>query len=115
MLLPEYLSAFTDKTSAETRIIVIGDSDFISDIIEFSDSPYNVLFFENASEWLSNDESLLQIKTRSRRDLRLSKIETAEGRLKAILFVYLVNIVLVPLAIIIFAVARFIRRKRNEG
>ncbi|MCL2705464.1 MAG: GldG family protein [Spirochaetaceae bacterium] len=110
-----FKSAFTDKTSKNTRIIVISDSDFVADIIEFSDSPYNIIFFENAIEWLSNDDSLLQIKTRDRRDLRLNKIEVPEKKIKAIIIVYLVNIVIIPLSIIIFAIVHFIRRKKREA
>jgi len=109
-----FKSAFTDKTSKNTRIIVIGDADFVADIIEFSDSPYNIIFFENAIEWLSNDDSLLQIKTRDRRDLRLNKIEMPEKKVKAILFVYLVNMVIIPLSVIIFAIVHFVRRKKRE-
>ena len=111
----QFKSAYTDRTGKDTRIMVIGDSDFLSDMIQFSDSPYNIMFFENAAEWLSNDESLIQIKTKSKRDLRLNKIETPEGQIKAILFVYLVNIVLIPVLIIAFAIIRFIGRKRKES
>ncbi len=111
----KFKSAFTEKTGNDSKIIVIGDSDFVSDIIQFSDSPYNIMFFENAVEWLSNDESLLQIKTRNKRDLRLNKIESQEGRVKAILFVYLINIVIVPAAVIAFAVIRYLQRKRREA
>lgn len=106
-------SAFSDKTADNARILVIGDSDFTADIIQYSDSPYNINFFENSAEWLSNDESLLQIKTRSRRDMRLNKIELPEERLNAILFIYIVNIVLVPLSIIVYAVVRGVRRKKG--
>ncbi len=110
-----FKSAFTDKTGKNTRIIVIGDSDFVSDVIEFSDSPYNIIFFENAVEWLSNDDSLLQIKTRDRRDLRLNKIEEPEKRVSAIMLVYLINIVIIPLLIITVAIVHFIRRKKREA
>ena len=109
-----FKSAFTNKTGKNTRIIVIGDSEFAADIIEFSDSHYNIIFFENAIEWLSSDDSFLQIKTRDRRDLRLNKIEKPERRNIAILFVHLVNIVIIPLSIIIFAIVHFIRRKIRE-
>ncbi|MCL2792361.1 MAG: GldG family protein [Spirochaetaceae bacterium] len=110
-----FRSAFTDKTSRDTRIIVISDSDFVSNIIEFSDSPHNIIFFENAVEWLSSDESLLQIKTRATRDPRLNKIEDPEKRVTAIIIVYLVNIVIIPLLIIIFAIFHFVRRKKREA
>lgn len=106
-------SAFSDKTAENARVLVIGDSDFAADVIQYSDSPYNINFFENTAEWLSNDESLLQIKTRSRRDMRLNKIESPEDRVSAILFIYIVNIVLVPLAVIVYAVVRGVRRKKG--
>ena len=110
-----FKSYFTDKESPDNRMIVIGDSDFASDVIRYSDSPFNIVFAENALEWLAIDDSLLSIKTRDKRDMRLNKIQIPEQRVKAILFVYLVNIVLIPAAVIAFGVIRFIKRKRKES
>ena len=59
ILTGDFKSYFTDKTSSNNRMIVLGDSDFASDVIRFSDSPYNILFLENAVEWLAIDDSLL--------------------------------------------------------
>ncbi len=111
----KFNSYFTDKKSPENRMIVIGDSDFASDIIRYSDSPFNIVFLENAVEWLAIDDSLLSIKTRDKRDMRLNKIQIPEDRVKAILFVYLVNIIIIPLAVVAFGIIRFIKRKRKES
>ena len=111
----KFKSYFTDKESPENRMIVIGDSDFASDVIRYSDSPFNIVFLENAVEWLAIDDSLLTIKTRDKRDMRLSKIQIPEERVKAILFVYLVNIIIIPVAVIAFGIIRFIKRKRKES
>ena len=111
----KFKSFFTDKESPENRMIVIGDSDFASDVIRYSDSPFNIVFIENAIEWLAIDDSLLTIKTRDKRDMRLNKIQIPEQKVKAILFVYLINIVLIPAAVVAFGVIRFIRRKRKES
>ena len=111
----KFKSFYTDKESPENRMIVIGDSDFASDVIRYSDSPFNIIFLENAVEWLAIDDSLLTIKTRDKREMRLNKIQVPEKKVKAILFVYLINIILVPAAVIAFGIIRFIRRKRKES
>ena len=111
----KFKSFYTDKESPENRMIVIGDSDFASDVIRYSDSPFNIIFLENAVEWLAIDDSLLTIKTRDKREMRLNKIQVPEKKIKAILFVYLINIILVPAAVIAFGIIRFIRRKRKES
>ena len=111
----KFKSFFTDRESPENRMIVIGDSDFASDVIRYSDSPFNIVFLENVIEWLAIDDSLLTIKTRDKREMRMSKIQIHEQKVKAILFVYLINIVLIPAAVVAFGVIRFIRRKRKES
>ena len=111
----KFKSFFTEKESPENRMIVIGDSDFASDVIRYSDSPFNIVFLENAVEWLAIDDSLLTIKTRDKRDMRLNKIQIPEQKVKAILFVYFINIVLIPAAVVAFGVIRFIRRKGKES
>ena len=111
----KFKSYFTEKESPENRMIVIGDSDFASDVIRYSDSPFNIVFIENVVEWLAIDDSLLTIKTRDKRDMRLNKIQIPEQKVKAILFIYFVNIVLIPAAVVAFGVIRFIRRKQKES
>ena len=110
----KFKSSFTEKESPDNRMIIIGDSDFTSDVIRYSDSPFNIVFFENAVEWLAIDDSLLTIKTRDKRDMRLTKIQVPEQKVKAILFIYFINIVFIPVSVIAFGVIRFIKRKRKE-
>ncbi len=103
-------------TGAETRLLVVGDSDFASDFFQYTDAAYNLDFLSNGTEWLSNDEDLLGIRTRITHDLRLNKIRDPQTRLVAALATQLVNVVLVPLAVIGFGVFRFIlRRKKKAG
>ncbi len=95
------------------RIMVISDADFISNIMQYSDSLYNTAFLQNGLEWLSNDEDLLEIKTRSTRDLRLYKIQDPELRRKMYLFAVILNVVIIPLLLIVFGVRRFLRRRKK--
>ena len=99
----------TDKT----RIVVFGNSKFISDIIQYSDSLYNLEFILNCAEWLADDEDLMMIRTRTMRDMRLNRMEP-ENAVFQYLFSQFVNLFLVPVLVIGFGVIRFMLRKRKE-
>ena len=105
--------AETVPASPETRLLVVGDSDFASDLMRYSESTYNLAFFENALDWLSSDDSMASIRTRTARDLRLSKIEDPKRKAGAILFAEVVNIGLVPLAVLAFGLLRSLRRREK--
>jgi ABC-2 type transport system permease protein len=98
----------------ETRILVVGDSDFASEIYQYTDAAYNLDFLSNAASWLSNEEDLLEIKTRTTRDMRLNKIQDREARISLAWFTQMFATVLVPLMVIAFGLIRFaVRRKRS--
>ena len=100
--------------SKETRIIVVGDSDGATDLMRYSESMYNTAFFENAAEWLAGDESLLEIRSRSARDLRLNRIEDPRTRSAVVLFSRVVNLFLVPLTVVGFGLFRALRRRESH-
>ena len=100
--------------STGTQIIVFGDSDFASNVIQYSDSTYNMIFIDNFADWLSNDEDLLTIKTRFLRDTRLNKILDPEKRQRVYSFAQTINVFIIPLVIILFSIQRYIRRRRLE-
>jgi gliding-associated putative ABC transporter substrate-binding component GldG len=101
------------ERSEETRLIVIGDADFASELYQYSGGNYNPEFLANTAEWLSNSEDLLEIKTRVARDMRLDKIQDPEARLRAAIFTQMFNLIIVPLGVIIFGVVRLIMRRRR--
>ncbi|MFW5769569.1 MAG: hypothetical protein ACOCYA_05900, partial [Spirochaetota bacterium] len=82
---------------------------------QYSNSPYNVDFVENAVEWLSNDEELTEIKTRSVRDLRLNAIQDPAGARRVYFLAVIINLVIIPLAVILFGVRRFLKRRRQQN
>jgi ABC-2 type transport system permease protein len=100
--------------SRETRILVVGDSEFASELFQYTGASYNMQFLSNSAEWLSNSEDLLEIRTRVARDLRLNKIQDPERRLRSALFTQLFNLVLVPLVVIAFGVTRLVLRRRKS-
>ena len=100
--------------SGVTRIVVVGVSDFASEIFQYTDAAYNLDFLSNAAGWLSNEEDLLEIKTRTTRDMRLNKIQDPEVRISLALFTQMFTAVIIPLLVIAFGLIRYaVRRKRS--
>jgi len=97
----------------ESRLIVVGDADFASELYQYSGGNYNPEFLANTAEWLSNSEDLLEIKTRVARDTRLNKIQDPEARLRTALFTQAFNLIVVPLAVVVFGLLRLLIRRRR--
>ncbi|UCF98780.1 MAG: GldG family protein [Spirochaetaceae bacterium] len=101
------------ERSEETRLVVVGDADFASELYQYSGGNYNLEFLANAAEWLSNSEDLLEIKTRVARDMRLNKIQDPETRFRAAMFTQMFNLIVIPLLVVVFGVLRLILRRRK--
>lgn len=109
-------------TSPETRLVILGDSDWASDYVRIptdlftrSDARYNLELLGAAVEWLSQDEMILRIKSRNLRPRELAGIRDEAARNFADLVLKLVGLVLVPLAVVVFGVVRLWRRKNREN
>jgi hypothetical protein len=96
-----------------TRMVVIGDDDFLTDLMQFSDSLSNVLFVENAVLWLSGNADLLSIKTRAATEGRLDRIQDPAMRSRLVLGAQVLNVVLIPLGVVLFGVVRRLRRREK--
>ena len=96
-----------------TRMVVVGDDDFLTDLMQFSDSFSNVLFAENAVLWLSGNSDLLSIKTKAASEGKLDRIQDPDSRPRLMLAAEILNVVLIPLAVALFGLARRIRRREK--
>lgn len=92
------------------KMIVIGDSDWTSDLIHYSNSMYNLLFLENVADWLSEESDLLDIKNRTLRDVRLNKIENEAARKRVYTIIVIINVVIIPLCVALFGLLRYRKR-----
>jgi gliding-associated putative ABC transporter substrate-binding component GldG len=91
--------------SPETRIFVVGDGNFPQDA--YLGNRTNADFFMNVVDWLAQDESLIQIRTRDVTDRPLADISEGLKRLTKY-----ANIFLPVLIVILIGVIRWqIRRK----
>jgi len=108
----------TIKESLETQIIVVGNARFITAgfLKQFGT---NLLFLENAVDWLTLGDELISIRSRSVTDRPLELIQEmakenpqrAEG---VKLFVKIINICGASLLVIIFGLAKFIFKRRAK-
>jgi ABC-type uncharacterized transport system involved in gliding motility auxiliary subunit len=102
----------------DSRIIVIGDTDFGSGYIQYTRSQQNLDFFIKALDWLGNDDDIIGIRSRQASTGRLDKITDGENRAAAMLFARILNVVLVPLMVVVLGLFAALRRRRqteNEG
>jgi ABC-type uncharacterized transport system involved in gliding motility auxiliary subunit len=96
---------------APSKIIVIGSSDFATDLMAMTNSLFNAAFVAAATDWLATGDELAAIKTRGQKDPRLSKIQDPAVKNSYVIVSYAINLVLVPG--ILLAVALVRRRTRR--
>jgi ABC-type uncharacterized transport system involved in gliding motility auxiliary subunit len=92
-----------EAAGRKTRVAVIGDSDFVKN--RYYGLSGNGNFFLNIANWLTEEADLIAIqpKTRTPRTIQLTP---AQGRL-----VFLVSIVVLPLAVLLFGLSVWARRR----
>jgi gliding-associated putative ABC transporter substrate-binding component GldG len=102
----EFSSAFDPgRTSLETRIVVVGDGDFINESI-VGRIPGNIEFGLNMADWLAQDDDLLQIRSKKIEPRALSEVSE---KLRPV--VKYSNMFGPALIVIVFGVMRWRRRK----
>jgi ABC-type uncharacterized transport system involved in gliding motility auxiliary subunit len=97
------------KASAETQIIVVGDSFFLQDSF-LGQFPENAVFFNNAVDWLTLGPELIGIRSRGATDRPLKELsEGAKTTQKVVL-------TLGPaLLVIVIGLVRTITRRRRRA
>jgi len=106
------------KTSP-SRIIVVGDIDFATSIINASGGSYqNLEFLLRAADWLVSDDDIIAIRNRQPQVGRLDKIVDENKKSKAILSAQVINTGVIPLLVIIagvvLAAARLSKARYTE-
>ena len=103
-------SAFNSgESTTNARLIVVGDSDFVSDdVLRIYGS--NQLFFQNALDWLGLDNDLIQIRSRNITDKSLKQVSDGVK-----LFFKIFNLAGAVLFLIIFGLARGYLRKKERS
>jgi gliding-associated putative ABC transporter substrate-binding component GldG len=90
------------------RIIVVGDSDFI-DTGTVQRAQNNLIFFQNAIDVLTQDESLVSIRAKGSNDRPIKELDEKERN-----WIKFINILGVSILVLIIGVGRSIVRKRGN-
>ena len=101
--LPEY--------ARPSRIIVIGETDFATNMIGATQAKQNLDFLLRAADWLANDDDIIGIRSRQPQAGRFDKITDPVSRSAAMSFVRTFNVIVVPFLVI--AAGFFIAYRRK--
>jgi ABC-type uncharacterized transport system involved in gliding motility auxiliary subunit len=104
----EPISQETIKKSKEARIVVVGDSDFVTNQF-IRMNPENLLFLQNMVDWLTLGEDLISIRSR---EITIRPLKEISDRTK--IYVKAFNIVFVPLILVTFGIIRFYIKRREK-
>ena len=85
-----------------SRLLVVGDEDWTSDLMNYSNAWYNLAFLHSIADWFVFDSDLLAIRNKTLRDTRLHRIENQDIFRMRALAVQFFHIVLLPLGILVF-------------
>ncbi|MDR3356210.1 MAG: GldG family protein [Spirochaetaceae bacterium] len=112
---PPYFKAGdgADQGGAESRIIVIGNSEFVND--EYLNSERNLTFFLLAADWLANDDDIIGIRSRAAGTPRLDRIRDPDKESAAMAFARSLNIVVIPAAVLAFAIVCGLKRRKKTA
>ena len=98
----------TIAESLETQIIVVGNARFITDMF-MGRSKSNLLFFQNAVDWLTMGEDLINIRSRFVTDRPLKDVSESSK-----LFIRIISICGAPFLVIAFGLTRFLFKRRAK-
>jgi ABC-type uncharacterized transport system involved in gliding motility auxiliary subunit len=101
----------------ETRLVVIGDVDMGSPLIQYTQGQQsiNLDFLLLAADWLGNDDDIVGIRNRRSGTGRLDRISDEIRRAGMMGFSRILNIFIMPAAIIIFGIYRLLKRKQKTS
>jgi ABC-type uncharacterized transport system involved in gliding motility auxiliary subunit len=96
------------ESGSNGRLVVWGDANFMSDQAMRDKS--NLILFQNMTDWLSEDEGLISIRSKEVTARPLKKVDDSTRS-----FVKFLNMFLMPLLVVAFGVARWqIRRQKRR-
>jgi len=102
------------RGESTSRVMLFGSSHFASNLIQYSDSMYNLSFLLNSADWLANEDDLIKIRSRTVGDTRLNRLDPERARFQYA-FSQIVNLVLIPLMVIGYGLLRYTVRQRKRG
>jgi gliding-associated putative ABC transporter substrate-binding component GldG len=94
----------------ESKLVVLGDGDFVVEGGQLPSVPDNVNFLVNSIDWLTDDTGLIELRTRGVASRPIEQLEDGERTT-----IKLVNFLLPLVVLIIFGVVRNQRRRMRRA
>ena len=102
------------QRASSSRIIVIGDADFTTNIIGATQAAHNLDFLTRVADWLVNDDDIIGIRNRQPQAGSFDKILDPDRRVSAMRFSQIFNVGFVPLFVIAAGLIASSRRKARS-
>jgi len=102
------------EAASPSRIIVVGNTDFATNMINATQASHNLDFLLRAADWLVSDDDIIGIRNRQPQAGRLDRIPDPSRRAAAMKFSQILNVGLVPLLVIAAALVLASRRSRRS-
>jgi ABC-type uncharacterized transport system involved in gliding motility auxiliary subunit len=109
----EELPDLPDYTNP-SRVIVIGETDFATNMINATQARHNLDFLLRAADWLVSDDDIISIRNRQPQIGRLDKIHDSADRKSAVRFIQVLNVGVIPLLVIAAGIFLAWRRKQRS-
>jgi ABC-type uncharacterized transport system involved in gliding motility auxiliary subunit len=100
-------------TAKPARIIVVGETDFLTTFINATGSHQNLNFIVQVADWLSNDDDIIGIRNRGTGSGRLDRITDPVERIAAMRAAQAINVFIIPLLVILAGVLIAVMRRRK--
>lgn len=111
-------TAVIESSEKESHIIVIGNSSFL-DMSHIQQSPSNFMFISNAVDWMTLDESLINIRAKAINNRMIDLTRFGEPNSEAVdakkSFIKYTNIFAMSFLVIIYGIFRHVIRKRSRN
>jgi len=100
--------------AGQSRIIVVGDTDFATNMITATNARHNLDFLLRAADWLVSDDDIIKIRSKQPHVGRMDKIFDPGKRAAAMRFVQIVNVGIIPLFVIACGFILASRRRKRS-
>ena len=98
----------------QSRIVVVGDTDFTTNMISATNARQNLDFLLRVADWLVSDDDIIKIRSKQPHVGRLDKIFDSGRRAAAMRFVQIINVGIIPLLVIVCGLVLASRRKKRS-
>jgi ABC-type uncharacterized transport system involved in gliding motility auxiliary subunit len=100
--------------ASPSRIIVVSDVDFATNMMNATQANYNLDFLLRAADWLASDDDVTGIRNRQPHIGRFDKIIDEDKRASAMRFSQVINLAVVPVLVILTGLALAWRRTKRS-